>query len=125
PQLISPTRGRYTITRDQEPIGEETFTITSSGGIWRAQGRLAIRWPVDRIQGYVLEIDQETREPIAFEAWMELLGERQSVRAQRDAAYFHFEMRTLRGERKRDVPYAPGTVLDFASPLFNTLALSL
>lgn len=127
PKLIAPAGGRYLITRGGEEIGTETFTITSTGGVWRATGRLDLVWPVERTEGYVLEIDQATREPLAVAAWIELLGEKQSVRGRRDAAgeYFNFEMQTIAGPHRRQIPYAPGTVLDFSSPIFNTLVLAM
>src|SRR5262249_10070171 len=82
-------------------------------------------WPVEQEQGYELQIDEATCEPVAFSIWIEILGERQEVSGRRDGAYFSVHTKTIAGERSRDVPYAKGTVIDFGSPLFNTLALSL
>lgn len=125
PKLLAPGRGSYTITRKNEVIGRELYTVTSSSGVWRAEGRVELTFPVERTQGWAFEIDEATREPRMMSAWIELLGERLEARGDRAAEFFHFESKTLRGERKRDIPYARGTVLDFASPLFNSFVLSM
>src|SRR5262245_19815719 len=58
PPLIADMRGRYEIRREGRLVGEEAFTIrTSTSGVWRAEGVLSIDWPVERTQGYVLEIE--------------------------------------------------------------------
>jgi hypothetical protein len=125
PKLLAPGRGSYTITRENEPLGRETFSITSSSGVWRVEGRIELTFPAERAQGYVLEIDETTREPRAMSVWIELLGERLESRGQRVEQFFRFDSKTMRGPRRRDIPYAQGTVLDFASPLFNSFVLSM
>lgn len=126
PSLIAPTSGRYTITRDGVVIGEEDFTVTSSGSVWRAKGEVRLRSPVESVHGYTLEIDEDSAEPIAFVAWFEMFGARREARGRRGLDGF-FDVRTfgIGGARTKQVPYAPGTILAFDSPLFATLALSL
>lgn len=82
-------------------------------------------WPIERTQGYVLTIDERTREPLTVEAWIEMIGEKVRVRGRRQAEYFVFDMDTITGPHQRAIPYAQGTVLDFPSPIFNTLVLAL
>lgn len=123
--LVRPLQGRYVISRSGLGVGRETFAITSSSSTWRAEGHVELSWPVEQRQGYALEIDERTLEPIAFEIWIEIAEASERVRGSRDGDHFAIEMSTLSGERRRRVPYARGTVIDFASPIFNTVALSL
>jgi hypothetical protein len=126
PSLIRPTEGRYAITRGTDRVGEERFTITSSNARWTLAGNLELAWPVEQTRGYMLTIDERSLEPIAFSMWIEILGERQEVKGVRQADHFTVHAKTIAGEHQRDVPYGPGTVVDFDStPLLNTLVLSL
>jgi hypothetical protein len=117
--------GRYAISRGGQSVGEELFTITSSKSLWTVRGELHLSWPVDQAQGYRLEVDERSFEPVAFSMWIELLGERQEVEGVRENDQFTVHAKTIGGERTRQVPYARGTVIDFGSPLFNALPLAL
>jgi len=125
PALIRPTQGRYAITRGGEEVGEERFAITSSSARWSVAGDIHMTWPVDQAQGYELTIDERSCEPISFSMWIEIVGERQEVKGVREGDHFNVHAQTIGGEHARQVPYAAGTVIDFGSPMFNTLALSL
>ena len=125
PSMIAPSSGRYLITRGGEHVGEERFTITSSGAVWRVEGTIEMAWPVEQTQRYALEIDEKTREPIAFEISMDLAGEHQHATGKRDEEFFEVHINGIAGEHHRQIPYGQGTVIDFGSPLFNTLALTL
>jgi hypothetical protein len=125
PALIRPMTGRYAITRALQDFGEERFTITSSNARWTVTGRIDLTWPTEQAQGYTLSIDERTFEPAAFTIWIEILGERQEIEGVRAKDYFNVKAKTIAGGYERQVPYAQGTVIDFGSPLFNTLALSL
>lgn len=125
PAMIRPTSGRYAITRGDRAIGEETFTITSSASVWKVEGRIRLDWPVEQIQGYALEVDERSLEPRAFEVWIEILEERERVTGRRTEQHFTIRNQAISGERTRQVAYGRGTMIDFGSPLFNALPLSL
>lgn len=117
--------GRYAIVREGQAVGEERFTITSSQGIWRARGVIELDWPVEGKQGYDLMIDARTREPLGFEVWLELAGERQTALGHCEAGYVRVTTENILGKTETEVPYARGTMIDFSSPIFNALVLSL
>lgn len=126
PGLVPATRGRYEISRGDERIGEERFTITSSAGRWRAEGTIELSRPIPQVQRYVLELDGETREPISFVLEAELAGERLGAVGHRtDDDYFAIDSTTIAGKRSRRVPYGAGTALELGTPLSSTLVLSL
>ena len=125
PPLLAPMSGRYRITRQGVPAGEETFTITRTGPLWRVVGHTSLHGAVDVEQGYRLDVDAERAEPEAFEVWIEIAGIRERATGERRGDRFHVTVEAVSGKGEVDVPYGPGTVLDFATPIFNTLALSL
>lgn len=124
PPIVAPMRGRYAITRAGEPVGEERFTITASGAVWRARGVVELRWPVEQRHGYVLEVDRWTLETRSIVAWLELLGERQSVRGAVRGAQLELVVQAISGDRRTNIAWGPGTALDFGSPVFNAVPLA-
>jgi hypothetical protein len=124
-RLLPPSSGRYAITREGEAVGEERFTITSSQGVWQVRGEIELAWPVEGKQGYELSLDTETREPIAFLVWLEIVGERQVASGRCDGEFVHIETENIMGRTESRVPYARGTMIDFSSPIFNAVVLGL
>jgi hypothetical protein len=117
--------GRYAIVREGKPVGEEHFTVSSSASVWRVEGRVEITTPVEQSEGYRLDIDERTLEPLEFEVWLEIMGEREEVHGVRDAELFRVRTHAISGEHAQDLSYVPGTVIDFASPMFNVLPVVL
>lgn len=126
PPLLAPMSGHYTIERAGTRIGDERFTVTSSAGIWRVEGRVELASPTESTHGYVLTIDEATAEPVEFFVWFEMFGGRREAYGQRTPdGYVHVEMSGVGGAGAKDVPYAAGTTIAYDTPLFSTLALSL
>ncbi len=125
PALVAPRSGRYRIERAGAPIGYEHFTITSSASVWTVRGETVFDGPEGHRQGYLLAIDERTTEPVAFEAWIEVLGQRRTARGWEKQGNFEVHVRGIGGKEERIVPYAPGTTFGFGTPLFHTLAMSL
>ena len=125
PQLLSPRKGRYRIERAGEQIGYEDFTITSSASVWRVQGQTVFAGPAGHKQGYLLAISERSAEPVAFEAWIEVLGQRRTARGVETRGNFEISVRGIGGKEARLIPYAPGTTVGFGTPLFHTLAMTL
>jgi hypothetical protein len=125
PALLAPRSGRYRIERAGEPIGYERFTITSSASVWSVRGETVFDGPASHRQGYLLAISEITAEPVAFEAWIEVLGQRRTARGVETQGNFEISVRGIGGKEARLIPYASGTTLGFGSPLFHTLAMSL
>ena len=125
PPLLAPRSGRYRIERAGERIGYESFTITSSASVWRARGEAVFDGPASHRQGYLLAIDEKTAEPVAFEAWIEVLGQRRTARGVERKGIFEVRVDGIGGKELRTIPYASGTTLGFGTPLFHTLAMSL
>lgn len=125
PQLLTPRKGRYRIERAGEQIGYENFTITSSASVWRVQGETVFAGPAGHKQGYQLAIDEKSAEPVAFEAWIEVLGQRRTARGIETKGNFEISVRGIGGKEARLVPYAPGTTVGFGTPLFHTLAMTM
>jgi hypothetical protein len=125
PSLLSPRIGRYQIVRDGVPIGYERFVITSSTSLWKVVGETVFEGAANHKQGYSLAIDQRTAEPVAFEAWIEVLGARRTARGWEKKGNFEVRIRGIGGKEARSIPYAPGTTVGFGTPLFHTLALTL
>ncbi len=126
PPLIAPMTGHYRIERDGQRIGDERFTITSSAGVWRVEGRVELASPTESVHGYALSVDEATAEPVAFHVWFEMFGARRDAQGERTPdGYFHVETSGIGGAHTKDVPYAPGTAIAYDSPLFSTLAMSL
>lgn len=125
PDLVGPSSGRYRIEKGGEVIGYERFTVTSSGAVWRVEGEAVFSGPVDHRQGYLLAVDQRTAEPVAFEAWIEVMGARRVARGWEENGYFEIRVQGIGGPEKRSIPYARGTTVGFGTPLFHTLAMSL
>lgn len=123
--LLRPMRGRYTIVREGERVGEEQFAVTSSAGVWQVRGEISLSWPADSKQHYLLRVDRARREPLGFEVGFELAGERQTARGDCDGDYLNVHTENMLGVTDSRVAYARGTMLDFGSPLFNTVALAL
>jgi hypothetical protein len=125
PKLVGPMRGRYLITREDERIGEESFVLTSSAGVWSARGEVTIEAPVEQKEGYVLQIDARTLEPLAFSMWIEIVGERESAKGARVGDAFEVRTTGISGEHRQDLGWVPGTMIDFASPVFHMPVLAL
>jgi hypothetical protein len=125
PPLVSPSHGRYRIEKNGERIGYEEFTITSSASVWRVEGETVFEGPAAHKQGYLLAISERTAEPVAFEAWIEVLGQRRTARGWEAKGNFEISVRGIGGDEARLIPYAPGTTVGFGTPLFHTLAMSL
>lgn len=125
PDLVAPFSGRYRIEKEGETIGYEQFTVTSSAAVWSVKGEAVFSGPVDHRQGYLLAIDERTAEPIAFEAWIEVMGSRRTARGWEENGYFEIRVQGIGGPESRSIPYARGTTVGFGTPLFHTLAMSL
>jgi hypothetical protein len=125
PPLVAPMTGRYRIEADGAPVGHETFTITSSAGVWRVRGDTIFDGPLDHRQGYMLAVDARSAEPIAFEAWIEVMGTRRTARGFEKDGAFEVSVRGVGSPEKRTIAYAPGTVIAFGTPLFHVLSMSL
>lgn len=123
--LLAPQSGRYQITRDGKPVGEERYTVTSSAGIWAVEGAISLSWPLDQVQRYRLEYDEKNRRPARFEIAIELLGETQRVRGECDGSFFRGEISGIVEPVTFEVAHGPGTMLDFGSPLFSALLFAL
>lgn len=124
-QLPAPMSGRYTIWRDGEAIGEERFTITSSAGVFRLQGLLAIGGALSSTQGYSLEVDLRSFEPRRFSVWLELASERETAVGKREGDAIEVTTENIAGTGKRKLPYAKGTMIDLGTPISHAIALSL
>ena len=125
PAFVRPGTGTYRIEHEGRPVGEETFSIEAADGAWRTEGR--VRWndALARTEGYWLEFDASRAEPRALRLFLELVGERRSVEAQIRAGFLEATGSGPGGALRRSVPYAPGTNVEFASPLFKAPVLSL
>ncbi len=124
-RLIAPMRGWYAIYREGERVGTERFAITSTGGVWRTRGSVELDDPVEIVHGYDLMVDPATEEPLGFDVWVEIAGERQRALGVVEGTHVRVDVDSIIGARSGKVPYGPGTVIDFASPLANTVALAL
>lgn len=126
PPLVQPMSGVYDIVRGGRSLGEERFTITSSASTWKLTGEVQYTGPAEVTHGYTFEVDERSAEPEAFEVFIDILGERRTVRAHRDdEGFFEVAAGGIGGPYARRIPYAPGTAVHFASPLFETLVLAL
>lgn len=117
--------GRYVVTREGEPAGEERFTITSSAGVWRAAGTLELHLPVEQVTRYRLDLSTVTEEPLGFALEIELEGVRQRAVGRREGDLLVVEGETLAGRWTRRVPYGRGTAIELGTPLSSTLVSSL
>jgi len=124
-RLIAPMHGYYAIYRAGERVGTERFSITSSAGLWRVTGEVEIDEPVEIVHGYELIVDPASEEPLGFDVWVELAGERERAIGVVEGRHVRVDVESIMGPGSGRVPYARGTVIDFASPLANTLALGL
>lgn len=124
-RLIAPMQGWYAIYREGERVGTERFTITSTGGVWRTRGTVLLDDPVEVAHGYDMMVDPATEEPLGFDVWVEIAGARERALGVVEGPHVRVDVDSVMGAGSGKVPYARGTVVDFASPLSNTLALSL
>ena len=125
PEFVPAGSGVYRIERDGRPIGRETFAIESRRDVWRVEGVLRWDGPLSRSEGYWLELDASRAEPRALGLFLELVGERRSVEARVRAGYLEAAGSGPGGPTQRSVPYAGGTHVEFATPLFKAPVMSL
>ncbi|MCK6545896.1 hypothetical protein L6R52_08510 [Myxococcota bacterium] len=123
--LLAPMQGRYVIARGGEVVGEERFTITSSAGVWRAEGAIRIDGIVEQRARWALAIDLKTRQPKAFEATLAIEGIEAHVRGRVERGYVIADGDGPSGAWRREVPYGAGTIIELGSPIPTTLATSL
>lgn len=124
-RLIAPMTGYYAIYRSGERVGTERFTITATGGVWRTRGTVELDEPVEIVHGYDLIVDPVSEEPLGFDVWVEIAGARERALGSVEGPHVRVDVDSVMGKGSGKVPYARGTVIDFASPLSNTLVLSL
>lgn len=125
PTMLVAQSGIYTITRDGKPIGEERFTITSSGAVWRAEGKIRLDAPAQSIHGYEIEIHRRLKAPLHFVVYFELFGEKRRAEGWlMEDGFFEVTADGIGGKMKRRIPYAPGTMLAFDSPIFASVFLA-
>lgn len=122
---ISPHQGRYRIERDGQPVGHERYTVTSSAGLWIAEGEIQLAWPLDQTQRYRFEYDLEARRPRRFQVQVELLDEAQTVTGDCDGRQVAGEVTGIVAPERYEVAYGSGTMIDFGSPLFSALVFAL
>lgn len=106
-------------------MGEERYTVTSSAGLWVAQGEIILAWPLEQTQRYRFEYDVKARRPAAFSISLSLLGETQTVTGRNDGTTLAGEVRGIVDPVPYEVAYGPGTMIDFGSPLFSALLFAL
>lgn len=125
PPLPGPTSGVYVLTEDGREVGRETFTITSSAGVWRLSGHREVRGVVPSVLDYTLEFEERSAEPLGFQVKLEILGEERTVWGRRSMGYLHVQSSGVGGKLSRAVPYAAGTGLDGPSPVLLAPTLAL
>ena len=125
PEWVGGGSGVYRIERDDELVGEETFSIRADVGVWRVDG--VVRWEgvLAHSEGYWLEFDAATAEPRALGLFLELVGQRRTLEARVHGGYLDSTAEGPGGSVERSIPYAPGTNVEFSSPLFKAPLMSL
>ncbi|MEL7367637.1 MAG: hypothetical protein AAFN74_01900 [Myxococcota bacterium] len=123
PPLPTAREGAYIVERIDRAFGREVFTVTSSAGLWRVK---STRRSEAGQEGFALTVDEATAQPLSFEVWKASEGLHRTVRGVRDEqGYFDIRADGVGGPSHQRIPYAPGTMIDAASPVFKSAALAL
>lgn len=114
PFAVTPTglpearTGRYVLTRGGAEIGEEAFTITSTGA-WQAWGETRVGAARRRFR---VRIDPEARQPVAASTTLTVEGRTLA----REGRVRRGALEVRGGPTLQKVPYAAGTQIDVGSP---------